>query len=30
VRELHALADAYDRLLVCDPPTPDEDDDIDF
>jgi hypothetical protein len=30
VRELHALADTYDRLLVCDPPTPDEDDDIHF
>lgn len=30
LRELHALTDAYDRLLVCDPPTPDEDDDIDF
>ena len=30
LRELHALLDVYDRLLVCDPPTPDEDDDIDF
>jgi hypothetical protein len=30
VRELHALADTYDRLLVCDPPAPDEDDEIDF
>ena len=30
LRELHALVDAYDRLLVCDPPTPDEHDEIDF